>query len=159
MARAGDRSTVGTMSTAAAPTAPASRIGLGLLALAAGLSLAAFGIIGEVRLHVRRGGEESAVRRDRERLRDAWVASSERAVDAAMEGQSNELPARLDSANAAWKAGVEAAAERESREFEAYAAERRWTLLALFTGAVTSVVGAVLLAQAWLRRRPTAPAA
>lgn len=135
-----------------------ARAALLWLALLAGAALAAAGAAGELRLHDRRAGEESAVRRERERLRDAWIASTERAVDEVMDGRGTDLGARMDVANAAWKRGVEAAAEREGRDFEAYVGERRWTLLALFGGVAVALAAIAGLALAWLRPLPPAAA-
>lgn len=126
-----------------------SRLILGLLAVGVGVALGVVGALGEMRLAERRVREESVVRRERERLRDEWLSASRQGVD--------DLGAQLATANAGWKIGVESAAERERHEFDAYAGERQWTLLALYTGVVTALAGGTIVALAWLRRRTTAP--
>ena len=133
-----------------------TRLILGLSAVVVGVALGVVGALGEMRLTERRGHEESAVRRERERLRDEWVSASRQGVDDVLAGRQDDLGNQLATANAGWKRGVESAAERERSEFDVYAGERQWTLLALFTGVVTALAGATILALAWLRRRTTA---
>lgn len=134
-----------------------SRLILGLLAVMVGVALGVVGALGEMRLAERRGREESAVRRERERLRDEWVSASRQGVDDVLAGRQDDLGAQLATANAGWKHGVESAAERERREFDVYAGERQWTLLALYAGVVIALAGGTIVALAWLRRRTTAP--
>jgi len=128
--------------------------------LVLGAALAAAGGWRDMQLGERRAREESALRHERERLRDDWTAAVGVGVSEAFDqGQPADFEARMERANATLKAGIDAAAQREVKEFEAYLGERGWTLLAVFTGAVAMLASGGVLAVAWLGRQPAkAPA-